>query len=570
MKTSKFSSKNLYFIILLLLCCFNCKASVPDTLSSSSIEYEYAFEEAIKQYDFGNYSQALYLLKKCIDVNNNSSACYYQISNIYLLAGDSKSALNYVRKAYELDNSNIWISLLLIKCYQLIDMNDSAILMLKSTLKLQSDNMELKYEYGNMLANSGRFDEAFVCFNEIDSKIGCNEGTALARHQIYVQKHDYNNAVTELELLIKAFPNELKFYGMLAELYSSIHNIAKAKEIYKELFQIDSSNNLALISITDFYRDIKDYKTAISLLDKLIEKPEIELGSKLGLLLGYIRNDSDLFNNKAMVRENIGKLLNKYQGDIKVERLLVDFYIRINNYDSAIIVLDGFIKREDSKEIWDQYFLLLNSRAKYESIIKSFPEARLHAGDIAEIYILTAIAYIQLKDYDEAIDLLNEALSVKILKEGDKLEILKYKAEAFYKLKKMALSDSCFEEVLKLDPKDYLTLNNYSFYLALRDTNLLKAITMSRKVVKRFPENSIYIDTYAYILMKMHKYNLAYRYMKRAIAYNSSKDPEIYEHMGDILLLKGRKEDAIIYWNKAINLGRIDLKIDDKLKSIGK
>ena len=36
----------------------NVHAAVPDTLNGSSIEYEYAFEEAIKQCNFGNYSQA--------------------------------------------------------------------------------------------------------------------------------------------------------------------------------------------------------------------------------------------------------------------------------------------------------------------------------------------------------------------------------------------------------------------------------------------------------------------------------------------------------------------------------
>jgi predicted negative regulator of RcsB-dependent stress response len=89
---------------------------------------------------------------------------------------------------------------------------------------------------------------------------------------------------------------------------------------------------------------------------------------------------------------------------------------------------------------------------------------------------------------------------------------------------------------------------------------------MSGKVIKRFPENSTYIDTYAFILMKLHKFNAAYKWMKKAVILNKGGDPEIYEHMGDILFLKGNKQEAIIFWKKAKENGRSDINIDEKPK----
>jgi len=557
-------------LILFLILIFGIKSNVvaasPDTLTEASIGYEYAFEEAIKQYNIGNYSQALSLFKKCLEVNNRSSAAHYQIANIYLMAGDSKAALEFARAAYLLDSSNKWISLLLIKCYQLVDRNDSAIFILQRLLSTNDDDLNLMYEYGSLLSNTGKYDKAIACFNAIDLRIGLNEGTSLARQQIYMQKHEIDSATKELMSLIKAFPSEMKYLGMLAELYSSIHANSKAKEIYKRIFQNDSTNSLALISIADFYRDIKEYDNAIFQMNKVLNNPDIQLESKLGLVIGYIRNDSDLLSNLTFVKKSIEKLELLYPGNSQVDKLLVDFFIRTNNYDSAIVVIDRFISSETSKEIWQQYFFLMNARNMHKKIIQNFGEAKIHAADMVGIYIITGIANMQMDNYREAINVLSEGMIVQNISKMEKIEILKYEGEAFFKLKEMHLSDSCFDEVLQLDPLNYLVLNNYSFYLALRDTELYKAKLMSGKVVKRFPENSTYIDTYAFILMKLKKFNAAYKWMKKAVILNKSEDPEIYEHMGDILFFKGKKQEAIIFWKKAKEKGRSDINIDEKPK----
>ena len=563
----------LKYLVVLLILLFGKQishAALPDTLNSTSLEYEYAFEEAIKQYNFGNYSQSLFLFRKCLEVNNKSIAANYQMANIYLMAGESQNALGFARAAYKLDNSNRWVSMLLIKCYQLVDKNDSAILVMEGLLKTDNENLDLKYEYGNLLSAVGRFSEAIDCFNSIDARAGINEGTSLARNQIYVQKKDFNNAVKELESLIQAFPDEIRYMGMLAELYSSLNQIDKAKEVYKTIFQLDSTNSLALISITDFYRTIKEYGKASVLLSRVLDNHDVQLDSKMGLIIAYIRSDSDLYSNQNLVRNSIGKLAANYPSEIKIDKLLVDYFIRTNDYDSAIVAIEKFIGNEESQDIWEQYYLLLNSRKKYSSIIHQFNDAKKYAGNIAGIFVITGIANLQLNKYRDAVDALNEGFKVKGLKPDEKAEILEYKAEALFKLRAYRESDSCFEEVLKFEPLNYLVLNNYSYYLGLRDTALRKACTLSRKTVIGNPKNAVYLDTYGYLLMKRQQYNKAYKWLKMAVEYNVNGDPDIYEHMGDILFFKRDLDGAKDFWNKAIEKGSKSLNIADKIKSLKK
>ncbi len=566
----KFSFKYLIALFFLVYCKQIGIAAVPDTINRNSLEYEYAFEEALKQYNFGNYSQALFLFKKCLEVNKQSTASNYQLANIYLMAGESQNALLFARQAYILDNSNKWISLLLIKCYQLVDRNDSAIIVMEKLLSFDKESLGLTFEYGNLLASAGRFNEAVKCFNSIDLKAGINEATALARQQIYIQQKNFKEAVTELEKLIGIFPNEIRYLGMLAELYSSMHQVDKAKEIYNNIFQIDSTNSLALISITDFYRSIKEYDKSSILLKRVIDNQGIQLDSKLGLVIAYIRSDSDLLANKSQIRNSIAKLSVKYPSEIKVEKLLVDYFIRTNNYDSAIVVIEKFIGSEENKDIWEQYFLLLNSTRKFNTIVVQFPEAKKFAANVAGIYIIAGIANIQLNKFAEAVESLNAGFIVKDLKPDEKAEILEYKAEALFKMKAYKESDSCFEEVLKFEPSNFLVLNNYAYYLGLRDTALKKACKFSKRTIKANPGNAVYLDTYGYLLMRMHKYNRAYFWLKKANDFNRTEDPDIYEHMGDVLFFKGRISEAKDYWNKARQKGKEKLNIDEKMKLLMK
>jgi len=545
-----------------------CMAAIPDTIKSSSLEYEYAFEEAIKQFSFGNYSQALFLFKKCLEVNSNSLASNYQMGNIYLMAGESQKGLGYARAAYEIDPSNKWVSMLLIKAYQLVDKNDSALIVMESLFKRGEDNLDLKYEYGNLLSSVGRYDEAIKIFNDIDSSAGLNEGTALARQQIFIQRKDFKHAVTELENLSKVFPDEIRYKGMLAELYSGLHDVDKAKSVYNTIFQTDSANILAMVSVADFYRDIKDYQNATLVLKKVLDNNAVQLDSKMGLIIAYIRNDSDLLMNKDLVRNSIGTLAVKYPSEIKIDKLLVDYFIRTNSYDSAIIVIEKFIGTEENPDIWEQYFRLLNSTKKYSTISLQYNNAKKYAKDIFEIYIISGIANIQLNRNKEAVDAMNEALNLKELKKEEISEILEYKAEALFKLKLYRESDSCFEEVLKREPLNYLVLNNYSYYLGLRDTALAKACKLSKRTVDKNPSNPVYLDTYGYLLMQRHKYRQAFKWLKKAVDYNTSEDADIFEHMGDVLFYLGRNEEARLFWKKAKDKGRNNLNIEDKVKSL--
>ena len=129
-------------------------------------------------------------------------------------------------------------------------------------------------------------------------------------------------------------------------------------------------------------------------------------------------------------------------------------------------------------------------------------------------------------------------------------------------------SDSLYELALEIEPENVQVLNNYSYYLSLRNHNIEKAEKMSKKSNQLSPNNPSFQDTYAWILYQQKKYSEAKIWIEKAYENGGDASPVITEHYGDICFQLLEKEQAVIFWKKAKSLGKgspyLDKKIVDK------
>ena len=79
--------------------------------------------------------------------------------------------------------------------------------------------------------------------------------------------------------------------------------------------------------------------------------------------------------------------------------------------------------------------------------------------------------------------------------------------DAQNQLKKHEESDAAYDKSLEYNPTNVFVLNNYAYFLSLRNTNLEKAETMSKKANSLEPNSSTFQDTYGWILYQMKKYD---------------------------------------------------------------
>ena len=137
--------------------------------------------------------------------------------------------------------------------------------------------------------------------------------------------------------------------------------------------------------------------------------------------------------------------------------------------------------------------------------------------------------------------------------------------DVYHALENFNKSDAAYEAALDFDPDNDHVLNNYSYFLSLRNEKLDLAEKMSSKLIKEHPENPTYLDTYAWVLFKVGKYKEAKVHIEKAIANSDNVSGEVLEHYGDILYKLDDIDGAVKQWENAKLMDNATEFIDKKI-----
>jgi tetratricopeptide (TPR) repeat protein len=216
--------------------------------------------------------------------------------------------------------------------------------------------------------------------------------------------------------------------------------------------------------------------------------------------------------------------------------------------------------------VWERLILIDNELLDFKSVYSDSENALAVFPSQPILYGLKAVACLQLEKYAEALEILKEGEPYVLDNKVIKIQFGLYAAEAYYKLDRVEEAFKKFDEVIALDPENWLAMNNCAYYLSVRNENLAKAEELSSKVVRANPANATYLDTYAWVLFMRKDYALAKFYMESAIKNGGDKNGVIVEHYGDILIMLGEKEKALEQWKKALETGEGTKLLSEKIK----
>ena len=188
-----------------------------------------------------------------------------------------------------------------------------------------------------------------------------------------------------------------------------------------------------------------------------------------------------------------------------------------------------------------------------------------HEPQLAEAYTQKSIGYFWMGQNDEALDVLSRGLR-RVNTDKDKALLYNLRGDFHHTLGNTPAMYADYDSTLIYDPENINVLNNYAYYLSVEGRDLKRAQRMSAKTLEAEPLNATYLDTYAWILFRMKKYQEALGYMEKALRYLDRDNPEIYEHYGDVLFMCGEKEKALENWHKAVQFNSTSPTLDQKIK----
>ncbi|MBS0587520.1 MAG: tetratricopeptide repeat protein [Proteobacteria bacterium] len=181
-------------------------------------------------------------------------------------------------------------------------------------------------------------------------------------------------------------------------------------------------------------------------------------------------------------------------------------------------------------------------------------EAREHlkklpaANDQQAAHLILAEAQIlrRTKAHQEVYDLLDEGLK----KLPDYPELLYDRALAADKLGKFKILEQDLRKLIKLKPDNAHAYNALGYSFAERGTHLPEALKLIRKAVELSPDDPYIMDSLGWVYYRMGNFTEGLNFLN--LAFAARPDPEIAAHLGEVLWVKGAKDDAKNIWRSAL------------------
>jgi tetratricopeptide (TPR) repeat protein len=530
-------------------------------------EFEYTFIEGLKQKMIGNQQAAIALFSKCLEINPNSSSAMFELAKIHSSNGDQTSSALLLEKAINLSPENKWYKLLLAQIYQQGKQYKKAADLYQQLHALDPENLEYLYMNAALLSSAEKYDLAIEAYDELEKKIGINDQISVEKQQIYQAAGKKKEALAELQKLIDNNPKESRYYGLMADYYLSEKDEANALKYYMKILEMDPDNGFVLFSLTSFYRQKEDKEKAWEYIRKGFLNKSVEVDTKIQYYLMMTAEQDKPFFTEDQVNELVNILVQTNGDDYRVYTVHAEYLIRKGQLAEAREQLRKVLEtQKDNYVIWERMIMISNDLLDFKSIYTDAAKAIELFPSQPMLYGLKAVACLQLEKYTEALDILKEGEPYLLDNKPLKIQFDLCRAEANYKLDRVEEAFKAFDEVISLDPENWLAMNNYAYYLSLRNENLEKAEQLGGKAVRANPENPTYLDTYAWVLFMRKDYTLAKFYMETAIKNGGDKNGVIVEHYGDILFMLGEKDKAIEQWKNALEKGEVSKFLNDKIK----
>lgn len=515
-----------------------------------------------------NYSKAGESFNKILAIDPNNAAVHYEIANLNYRQNKLEEAEASIKKSVALDANNLWYWKLLAELYKRKGNMEGLVTVFTHMIRLSPENDAYYFDKSNAYLLMGKTEEALKGYELLEQKFGPSKALTQARQRITLgtgktaTKQEVDKILAEGQDDVKGLLEMSESLMEKGQHETALPLLLKAKTVAPEDYEVD-------LALADYYRNSKNSTAAGQSLRTAFANSGMPAERKIKIVMMLAGGAA---RNKARMQEagELAKIMvESNPSDPKAQALYGDVLYQQGNLSAALEQYQSVLKKtEDLYAVWEQVLNIQTSLGLYKEAVKTGDAALGIYPNQAIIYYYTAFALHRDNQNAEAMSNIKTALQLDGENKDLQALILGLQGEILIDEQKFSEANTAFDKAVALAPTNYLLLNNYAFYLALRNQHLAKAEALIAKAAAAMPGNPSVADTYALVLLKLEKYDQAKIWAEQALQNNGAKNGLYLEHYGDILFLKGEKELALVQWQKAKEAGNdaaiLNRKINEK------
>lgn len=540
--------------------------AVSDTTQPAMVKYKYYFAEGLRFKMLGNQEQAMQMFQKAAELNQVSGSAFYELALLYSDKKEYSAAVGYARNAWKRDPTNKWYGLMLIENLKMEGKQIECVPIYRELQKVDPNEQEFKTAEIEMLIQGKQEKEALSRLDKLPKDIDMERWATVKKKDIYFSINKFDKGTKVLLDWLKKYPADVDIRGILAEAYATKGNNEEALAQYKILKEKDPDNPAISFSLGQFYYQTGKKKEALEEFLTGFRSPDVNPAIKMEIVKAYIGAQSQQLKLDDEVVKLIETVYQVDKGNPDVDLLYANFLYSGEKLKEAEPIYRKLTRTDPGNfMVWQNLLFILNEQKRFGEILSVSDSALIYFPGQGLFHLFRGFAAIDKKDYTVAISALKKGLGIP----GQPAEIIKQfylsLAEALYRNGNIAEAFTNFDQMLVLEPENAQVLNNYSYYLALGEKDLDKALEMITKCVNQEPENPTYLDTFAWVLYQRKEYVKALEPIEKTIKLSKDLSGEVMEHYGDILFRNGKPEEAKQAWLKAKESKEASDKIDSKI-----
>ena len=524
------------------------RSTLPDSLSRS-----YRHTEAVKRLTIdGDTTRAKELWFGIIAEDSTYAPALYNISK---LEEGTLESLEYARRAFVADTTNKWYVQNYASNLISTQKYSQAIPIYRRLMHMAPRDIDAYHALAVLYGYSGMPYTAINILDSAEIRTGYNPYLGEMKLQLLLDTHQYDRAMETGKRGVLEQPYDARARINLAEAYERGGRDSLARITLEEALQIDSTNIEALTALSLYHERKGDDHRMLDYEERIILKSDIPLDYKLKRIELLTADRAFYGKNYIKLGSIIQRLTIAHPNNRKVADCYAEHMIALGELESAYEYLARHLHDEGTTP---QHYIDLLQLASYlghdEMVITWL-------GEALELYptSLDIISYMGF--YLLSYDLHKDA--IRTFKEGFKVcdndinrsEMCGYIGDIYHEMGKDGKAFNYYRKALKYDSNNAMVLNNYAYFLSLKDKRLDVALAMSTRATELEPSNATYVDTHAWVLHRLGRNEEAKSVMSQALSLSAQRDASLLAHYGDILWALGETFMADTYWKKAVSQG---------------
>lgn len=546
-------------LLLMLLLPFTGTAqnSNQSNIDARKRAVDYFHLEAVSLQEQERYDEAYEMLEYCLQLDPASATTKYLLTVYYTVLGKDSIACSLLEEIVKENPDNKDYNDALVNQYAKQGNWKAAIAVYERIVDTADSKEEIYKALYTLYYNDDNYERALEMLDRIESIEGKSRELTTRELQILMQLGRHEELIAIIGQEIAENPDDFRFKVLLGDVHGMMGEFRLAEEIYLKVLEEMPGEVLAQSALAELYAMQENDEAFSRTMETLIKNDRLQTQERVRYLVDYVLYKET--TDSAYIHEFYKELLQLPFDKLELHQSYAD-YLEYKHADKSLLgpVYEKIVEL-DAENISAIIKLLQYAidDEDEDAVFKYANEALMFLPQHLELHFYKGLSLYMLGNKKKSIEVYLEGLEKRDAETEPAVvaSVFTILGDTYHELEMKKEAYTAYDSALVYDPYKLDVLNNYSYYLSLDGKELQKALEMSHKTITAEPESQTYLDTYAWILFKLKRYQEAKAYAEKIISLEEEISAVVLHHIGDIFAKCGNIEGAVTYWQKALDAG---------------